>query len=85
MKDLPKPVVTEWNDDVDRKYTLEISGLDEDQFNSISRAVTDAMRNRAGGLIVTLCRNAVGIAVCSVLVAGSIWTVAAILSHLPGR
>jgi hypothetical protein len=43
------------------------------------------MRNRTGGIIVTFCRNAVGIAVCSVLVAGAIWTTAAILSNLPGR
>jgi hypothetical protein len=85
VNDQLKPVVSEWHDDVEHRYTLEISGLNEDQFNSISRSVTDAMRNRTGGIIVTFCRNAVGIAVCSVLVAGAIWTTAAILSNLPGR
>jgi hypothetical protein len=67
--------------------SLIISGLSDEQFETLANALTGAIRPNAEErtLYARALQRLVGTAVLMVPVAGSVWLVAYILTNLPGR
>lgn len=77
--------IIEVEDEVERKYTLEIHGLTEDQFNTLSRGVTDSVRKDPRSKAVRFVGNAIGVASGMSIVASFLWLTAYIVTNFPGR
>jgi hypothetical protein len=82
---LMPPKLEEVRDDVDRDYSLHINGLTEDQFEALSKNLTDALRGQPKSLAARVSAQALGIAFSTVVVAGCLYAVSWLVTNLPGR
>lgn len=79
------PPTLEVQDDVEKQYSLHVNHLTEEQFEALSKNLTEALQGRSRSLAARIASQVIGIAFTMIVVAACIWVVAFLISSLPGR